>query len=300
MEVGENAEFFHTCEFERDVFISMQNLLDVNAVIRPEQDLIESGHYSKYYELREGGPSGNSSSLPPAMRLEVLPLTNPSSADNIGSDEYFCTDLPANDDLPAPRIELRDEFGNLIHATGERFVFDALPVTGWKTALDLRNIEIGVLLTSDTSWQPILTNGEVRMFAKNNLFSGGPERRYLVASETLDPADVLNVPLTRCWTGSRLMGLVSLGKRQDTLVEDGVFDLTLHADINEGLVRRIGARHEIGVTTWDIISRLPVLIAVWAVFVGVVLILSFAKGDGQTGRIARRVADLTADDDEQK
>jgi hypothetical protein len=68
----------------------------------------------------------------------------------------------------------------------------------------------------------------------------------------------------------RLLGVLSLGA-----VDERAFDLTLHTDLAEVFVRRLGAEHRIGVSMWAIVSRLPIWLALWVVFVSLIVVANY-------------------------
>jgi hypothetical protein len=168
-------------------------------------------------------------------------------------------------------IEIRDATNRTIAATQDHVRFVATATGLWRMPLILEHVQIGESLTEltahdtiDERRQPIMTAGDVRIFARG-LFS---TERYLVKEERFDPADVVQIPADRNRDGL-LLGLISLNGG------DPDFDLTLHTDFAEVLVERLGAAHTIRMSKWSILSRLPFWLALWVVFVSLIVIANY-------------------------
>ena len=84
-----------------------------------------------------------------------------------------------------------------------------------------------------------------------------------------DPADVVQIPAEPGRDGL-LLGLLSLDS--DNL---HAFALTLHTDLSEVFVRRLGAEHKIGVSMWSILSQLPLWLALWVVWVSLIVVANY-------------------------
>ena len=89
------------------------------------------------------------------------------------------------------------------------------------------------------------------MFARALWF----DERYQIKEEQFDPADVVQIPAEPSAQGL-LVGLLSLDSAAQR-----EFDLTLHTELAEVYVRRLGAGHRIGVSMWAIVSKMPVWLA---------------------------------------
>lgn len=163
-------------------------------------------------------------------------------------------------------FELRNEANDLVVATPELLTFESLPVTYWRLPLIVRRVQIGDFLRDSVAPaqavgggiapQPIMNEGDVRLFARTPFFG---HDRYLVQEENFDPADVVQIPAEPRDDG-RLLGLISI----DDASGRG-FDLTLHTDLAEVFVRRLGAEHRIGVSMWSVVANLPIWLALWLV-----------------------------------
>jgi hypothetical protein len=103
------------------------------------------------------------------------------------------------------------------------------------------------------------------MFARALWF----DERYQIKEERFDPADVVQIPAD---PGARglLVGLLSL----DAAAQSD-FDLTLHTDLAEVFVRRLGGGHRIGVSMWAIVSKLPFWLALWVVWVSLIVVANY-------------------------
>jgi hypothetical protein len=175
----------------------------------------------------------------------------------------------------AAAFEIRNGADELLVATPELVTFESQPVESWRMPLIVERVEIGESLSdgvaaSDalgtTARQPIMTEGDVRMFARALWF----EERYQVKEERFDPADVVQIPADPAALGL-LVGLLSL----DAATQHD-FDLTLHTDLAEVFVRRPGGGgHRIGVSMWAIVSKLPFWLALWVVWVSLIVVANY-------------------------
>jgi hypothetical protein len=176
----------------------------------------------------------------------------------------------------ATQFELHDASDELLVATGELVTFESGPVDLWRIPLILKRVQVGESLsesisTADTLGavrQPIMTEGDVRIFAR----SLGSRDRYQIQEERFDPADVVQIPADPASDGGLLLGLLSLEKD-----EDGrhAFDVTMHTALAEVFVRRLGAEHRIGVSMWSIVSQLPTWAALWIVWVSLIVVANY-------------------------
>jgi hypothetical protein len=174
------------------------------------------------------------------------------------------------------RFEVRSGADEVLASTSELVTFESLPVTQWRIPLIVERVEIGASLSdsviaADTLGgiprQPIMTAGDVRMFAR--AFGFGVEERYQIKEERFDPADVVQVPADPGAKGL-LLGLLSLDAAAQR-----EFDLTLHSDLAEVFVRRMGAQHVVGVSMWQIMSQLPMWLALWVVWVSLIVVANY-------------------------
>jgi hypothetical protein len=51
--------------------------------------------------------------------------------------------------------------------------------------------------------------------------------------------------------------------------------LTLHTELAEVFVRRVGGGHRIGVSMWAIMSNLPFWLALWVVWVSLIVVANY-------------------------
>jgi hypothetical protein len=170
-------------------------------------------------------------------------------------------------------FEIRARAGPPI-ATAELLTFESQPVDQWRIPLVVERVQIGESLSEGVAAadalgvlapQPILVGGDARMFAR----ALGFEERYQIKEERFDPADVVQIPADPA-DRERLLGVLSLGA-----ADEREFDLTLHTDLAEVFVRRLGAEHRIGVSTWAIVSQLPPWLALWVVFVSLIVVSNY-------------------------
>ena len=212
------------------------------------------------------------------VRLEVLPAD---TAD--GPPRFTATLTPHKADARTPAaaartaattFEVHDASDQLLVATPELVAFESGPVDQWRIPLILTRIQIGesfseAIATTDTLGpvpQPIMTEGDVRIFAR----SIGRQDRYQIQEERFDPADVVQIPADPRDSGL-LLGLLSL----DRHTEQQAFDLTTHTALAEVSVRRLGGGHRIGVSTWSIVSQLPTWAALWVVWVSLIVVANY-------------------------
>jgi hypothetical protein len=174
----------------------------------------------------------------------------------------------------ASSFELHDAADTLLVATRDLVTFESGPVDLWRIPLILKRVQVGEFLsesisTADTLGavrQPIMTQGDVRIFAR----SIGSHDRYQIQEERFDPADVVQIPADAGHDGELLLGLLSLDR-------DGQhsFDVTMHTALAEIFVRRLGAEHRIGVSMWSIVSQLPIWAALWIVWVSLIVVANY-------------------------
>ena len=174
-------------------------------------------------------------------------------------------------------FEVRSGANELLVATSELVTFESQPVQQWRIPLIVERVQIGESLSDSViasdaldsiARQPIMTAGDVRMFAR--AFGFGSAERYQIKEERFDPADVVQIPADADAKGGLLLGLLSL----DAAVQRD-FDLTLHSDLAEVFVRRLGAEHRIGVSMWKIVSQLPMWLALWVVWVSLIVVANY-------------------------
>lgn len=174
----------------------------------------------------------------------------------------------------ASAFEIRNGADEVLVATSELVTFESAPVESWRIPLMVERVEIGESLSDNVgasdalgaaARQPILTEGDVRMFARALWF----DERYQIKEERFDPADVVQIPAD---PGARglLVGLLSL----DAATQRD-FDLTLHTELAEVFVRRVGGGHRIGVSMWAIMSNLPFWLALWVVWVSLIVVANY-------------------------
>jgi hypothetical protein len=177
---------------------------------------------------------------------------------------------------PESQFEVRSGADELLFKTSELVTFESQSVEQWRIPLIVERVQIGESLSdsvaaSDTlgtvARQPILTAGDVRMFAR--AFGFGAEERYQIKEERFDPADVVQIPADAEAQGL-LLGLLSLDAARQR-----EFDVTLHSDLAEVFVRRLGAEHRIGVSMWQIVSQLPMWLALWVVWVSLIVVANY-------------------------
>lgn len=179
----------------------------------------------------------------------------------------------------ASAFEIRNGGDELLVTTSELVTFESQPVESWRIPLYVERVEIGESLSDSvaasdalgtTSRQPIMTEGDVRMFARALWF----DERYQIKEERFDPADVVQLPADPAARGL-LVGLLSLDAAAGDEAGQGDFDVTLHTDLAEVSVRRLGGGHRIGVSMWAIVSKLPFWLALWVVWVSLIVVANY-------------------------
>jgi hypothetical protein len=173
-------------------------------------------------------------------------------------------------------FEVRSAADEVLVATSELVTFESEPVAQWRIPLIVERVQIGESLSDSVAAadalgtiarQPIMTAGDVRMFAR--AFGIGADERYQIKEERFDPADVVQIPADSGAQGL-LLGLLSLDAAAQR-----EFDLTLHSDLSEVFVRRLGAEHRISVSMWKIVSQLPMWLALWVVWVSLIVVANY-------------------------
>jgi hypothetical protein len=179
-----------------------------------------------------------------------------------------------NEKTGASVFEIRNGADELLVQTSELLTFESQPVEQWRIPLIVESVQIGEPLSDSvaaadalgtTARQPIMTEGDVRMFARALWF----DERYQIKEERFDPADVVQIPADASTRGL-LLGLLSL----DSSVQRE-FDLTLHTDLAEVTVSRLAGGHRIGVSMWAIMSKLPFWLALWVVWVSLIVVANY-------------------------
>jgi hypothetical protein len=174
----------------------------------------------------------------------------------------------------ASTFDIGDSGAGTVVQTRELLAFESQPISHWRIPVIARRVQIGEFLSESVGaaeglgglpHEPIMIEGDVRMFAR----SLGSQERYQVKEERFDPADVVQVPAEPERDGL-LLGLLSLDS--DNL---HAFALTLHTDLAEVFVRRLGAEHKIGVSMWLILSQLPLWLAFWVVWVSLIVVANY-------------------------
>jgi hypothetical protein len=177
-------------------------------------------------------------------------------------------------DGKASSFEIRSAADEPLAATSDLVTFESQPVEQWRIPLIVERVQIGESLSESvaaadalatTSRQPIMTGGDVRMFARALWF----DERYQIKEEQFDPADVVQIPADPTAQGL-LIGLLSL----DSAAQREL-DLTLHTELAEVFVRRLGAGHRIGVSMWAIVSKMPMWLALWVVWVSLIVVANY-------------------------
>jgi hypothetical protein len=199
-----------------------------------------------------------------AMPRFLLALTPRAAADSQSGD------------AKRSQFEVRSGADEVLVATSELVTFESLPVVQWRIPLMVERVEIGESLSDSVAAsdalgtitrQPIMTAGDVRMFAR--AFGFGVDERYQIKEERFDPADVVQIPADPEAEGL-LVGLLSLDAAAQR-----EFDVTLHSDLSEVYVRRLAAEHRIGVSMWSIVSQLPMWLALWVVWVSLIVMANY-------------------------
>ena len=260
--------FFYACEAPEGLSLHVENWAEVRMVVIPREEL------------------GNSASGP-LLSIEVRPMEEPGEMPKRGDPRFGCVKpIGESEEIPLrpTSIELRSARGEVVYVSDGSFAFEIGNDIGWKVPLDVSNLLLGESLLSGVSWQPIVTAGEFRLFSSSGLAWWRQRSRYLVFEDTLDPADIVKIPQSGCWTRNRFVGFVSFE-------DSGVLDVIAHTGATDALVTRLGGQHAIRVSMWDILAGQPVWLAVLALFVWAVMILDYSKDDKKSRRTAEFIRD---------
>jgi len=174
----------------------------------------------------------------------------------------------------ATMFSVHDASDRRLAVTPDLVTFESGPVDLWRIPLILKRVQVGesltdAIATTDTIGavrQPIMTDGEVRIFARGL----GTRDRYQIQEERFDPADVVQIPADSGDSGL-LLGVLTLDRDADRRA----FDVTMHSALAEVYVRRLGAGHRIGVSMWSIVSQLPTWAALWIVWVSLIVVANY-------------------------
>lgn len=231
------------------------------------------------------GPTGVTIKKGATARFEIT--TVPGSS--VPTFTLALTPRAGTEEEERSSFEIRNDADKLLVTTSDLVTFESQPIEQWRIPLLVERVQIGESLSDSVvataalgtpSRQPIMTEGDVRMFARPPLF----DERYQIKEERFDPADVVQIPADGSAQGL-LIGLLSLDSAAQR-----EFDLTLHTELAEVFVRRLGAGHLVGVSMWAVVSNLPVWLALWVVWVSLILVVNYYTG--RPGKIAS-----TQDDD---
>jgi hypothetical protein len=201
------------------------------------------------------------------VRFEVLP------PDGSGAVRFSAALTPRKNQA-GTMFSVHDASDRRLVATPDLVTFESGPVDLWRIPLILNRVQVGESLTDAISTtdtigaarQPIMTDGEVRIFARGL----GTRDRYQIQAERFDPADVVQIPADP-GNGGLLLGVLTLDRDADRRA----FDLTMHTALAEVSVRRLGAEHRIGVSMWSIVSQLPTWAALWIVWVSLIVVANY-------------------------
>jgi len=205
------------------------------------------------------------------VRFEAATADGPTAADGPSAAQFSLSLTPRE----TSTFEIHAGDNSQPVATRELVAFKSQAVAHWRIPLIVERVQIGEFLSESiaaqdalgmTVRQPIMIEGDVRMFAR----SLGREERYQIQDERFDPADVVQIPADADRRGL-LLGLLSLDRADDS----HAFDVTLHTDLAEVFVRRLGAEHRIGVSTWSILSNLPLWLALWVVLASLIVVANY-------------------------
>lgn len=203
------------------------------------------------------------------VRFEVLAGDSPEPRFGVA-----LTPRPTKDKTKASSFELQNRANGPSVVTEELLTFESQPVKHWRIPLIATRVKIGESLSESVGGNegldglphaPIMTEGDVRMFAR----SFGSRERYQVKEERFDPADEVQIPAEPGRDGL-LLGLLSLDSENQN-----AFALTLHTDLAEVSVHRLGAAHKIGISMWSILSQLPIWLALWVVLVSLIVVANY-------------------------
>jgi hypothetical protein len=198
--------------------------------------------------------------------------------------------LPLSDSSHAAQFSLTQTSRQSIATSTDAIDYESDPVSLWRTELNLTNVTLGALLPESTIAEPILTAGSVRFFAR---IGGAAAGRFLVKTEALDPEDIVRLDTDRDCpvTWGDLITLRVLFGRTCSLglvgpitlegVDGGIpdtFAITLHTNRSTMPILRSRGGHIIRVSNWEIVSEQPALLAVWAAFISLMLIVTYMEG----------------------
>jgi hypothetical protein len=226
-----------------------------------------------YVAIRNGGTA----------RIEALPAGE--QGDDAPRFVLTLTPRPAGTGA-ASTFELRAPDNALLATTHDLVSYESQSTALWRIPLVVRRVQIGESLAENviapdaaTARQPIMTQGNVRIFARR-IFGGS--NRYQVQEEQFDPADVVQIPGEPA-PNALLLGLLAFKGN------DHAFDVTLHTSLAKVLVRRLGAEHAIGASMWSIVSRDPASLALWAALVALIGIANYhsARLNNKLARAAK-------------
>jgi hypothetical protein len=199
----------------------------------------------------------------------TLAIAPPGPAPSVNGAPAVITKASASE---PSAFEIRTQGGGIVARSHDLVTFESSASEPWRIPLILQRVQIGGFLAESIAGpeslggfrQPIMTEGDVRIFARTLGF----KERYQVKEERFDPADVVQIPADREHSGL-LLGLVSL--------DPGAahFEVTLHTDLSGVVVRRLGAEHTIGVSMWLVMSKLPWWLALWVVLAAAITIASY-------------------------
>jgi hypothetical protein len=207
------------------------------------------------------------------VRFEVLPGDSPEPKFGIALTPHGGAGR-RDGKAEASSFEIQNRADGKSVVTEELLTFESQPVKHWRIPLIAKRVKIGESLSESVGategldglpHAPIMTEGDVRMFAR----SFGSRERYQVKEERFDPADEVQIPAEPGRDGL-LLGLLSLDSENQN-----AFALTLHTDLAEVFVHRLGAEHKIGISMWSILSQLPIWLALWVVLVSLIVVANY-------------------------
>ena len=207
------------------------------------------------------------------VRFEVLAGDSPEPRFGVALTPRASNSRPGSKP-EASTFEIQNRADGTPVATEELLTFESQPVKHWRIPLIATRVKIGESLSESVGGAegldglphaPIMTEGDVRMFAR----SFGSRERYQVKEERFDPADEVQIPAEAGRDGL-LLGLLSLDSENQN-----AFALTLHTDLAEVSVHRLGAAHKIGISMWSILSQLPIWLALWVVLVSLIVVANY-------------------------
>lgn len=292
----------YLCEFEEQTRLFITNG-DKTLAVRVRVEISPSSSATNISSNDSPGP---------ALHISIRPISIRASKTGSAEEE---------NEAPPPRtwIEVLGSDGktqfskgkNTPMTSGDVVNFDAYSVRDWRVPLTSMNMTIGEALSYGSDRQPILTEGDVRIYAStksipeiiqgmrdpravssNNSGNLPARRRYLILEEAFDAADIVHIvqrpgPEDE-W--NPLSGLLAVGRDNDSrLTAAGILEITVHANAEELTVERLGAQHAIRATTWDLLSRQPLWIAIWVLFASLLLVVSTALDLTSTKRTANVV-----------